>query len=58
MKNKKQSEKTNSGGSSAFTLEELQKRLNNSDVSDDDLSSITGGGDTKTPDNPKPRDVK
>jgi hypothetical protein len=43
MKNQKQSEKTNSG-TSAVTLEELQERLNNSDLSDDELGSITGAG--------------
>lgn len=29
---------------SALTLEKLQERLNNSDLRDDQLSSITGGG--------------
>jgi hypothetical protein len=43
MKNQKQSEKTNSG-TSAVTLEKLQERLNNSDLSEDELHSITGGG--------------
>jgi hypothetical protein len=29
---------------SGLTLEKLQERLNNSDLRDDELSSITGGG--------------
>jgi hypothetical protein len=47
MKNKKRNEKTNSGGTSAVTLEELQERLNNSALSDDELGSITGAGTDK-----------
>lgn len=30
---------------SGLTLEKLQERLNNSDLRDDELSSITGGGE-------------
>jgi hypothetical protein len=51
MKNTKQSEKTTNSGTSAATLEELQERLNNSDLQDDELGSITGGSgpDVKPP---------
>jgi hypothetical protein len=51
MKNQKQSEKTNSG-TSAVTLDELQERLSDSDLSDDELGSIAGagqGGSTQAP---------